>query len=403
LDLGAREASSASTDECVDVVETSQSLINQLNGVLAAHVAELAARGYAARQGYPSLRTWLREHLRISDHAAYLLVALAEQLQTRPAVAEAVSSGALGVEQASVIGEAVDALRPDVSADVVDACEARLIEEASHFPPRALRLLGERVLAHVAPEIADDVLRRQLETAEARAHAARSLTLVPAGPSRVRIAGTMDAESAAIIRAALDPLSRPVPGPDGARDPRLAPQRRVDALVDICAHSMGGGDRPFAQVAVTVSLDALTGRLGAGVVDTGDQVSPGAVRRLACSAGILPVVLGSESEVLDLGRQQRLFAGATRRALILRDRGCAFPGCDRPPSWCDGHHLVHWGDGGETNVDNGVLLCRHHHRVVHEAGWVVQMGEDKRPEFVPPPSIDPLRVPQRNHYRPLRT
>jgi hypothetical protein len=387
------------------VVETAQSLINQLTGIQATYLAELDARGYVTRQGYPSARTWLREQVRVSDHAAHLVVELGAQMEARPEIAKAVSSGALGIEQASVIGTAVDALREDVGADVVDACEARLIQEATHFPPRALRLLGDRVLAHVAPEIADDVLRRQLENAEERAHAARGISLVPAGPSRVRITGTMDLESAAIIRAALDPLSRPAPGPDGTRDPRLAPQRRVDALVDVCAHAMSGtaGDLPFAQLAVTVSLDALTGQFGAGVVDTGDQMSPGAVRRLACSAGILPAVLGSQSEVLDLGRQQRLFTGATRRALILRDRGCAFPGCDRPPSWCDGHHLVHWTDGGETNVDNGALLCRRHHRIVHEAGWGVRLGADKRPEFIPPRSVDPLQQPQRNHYRPLRT
>jgi hypothetical protein len=123
---------------------------------------------------------------------------------------------------------------------------------------------------------------------------------------------------------------------------------------------------------------------------------------MACCAGIIPAVLGTTGQVLDLGRERRLFTGAARRALVLRDGGCAFAGCDRPPRWCDGHHILHWILGGRTDLANGVLLCSHHHRVIHEGEWLVRIAADGLPEFVPPSWLDPLQTPRRNsfHRRP---
>jgi Domain of unknown function (DUF222) len=134
------------------------------------------------------------------------------------------------------------------------------------------------------------------------------------------------------------------------------------------------------------------------MLDTGQELSAETVRRLACDAQILPAVLGGAGQVLDLGRQRRLFTGPIRRALVLRDRGCAFPACDRPPRWCTAHHLRHWSDGGGTSLDNGVLLCGRHHRVIHHDGWQVRIAADRHPEFTPPPWIDPRQQPRRNTY-----
>ncbi|WP_345632321.1 HNH endonuclease signature motif containing protein [Rugosimonospora acidiphila] len=83
---------------------------------------------------------------------------------------------------------------------------------------------------------------------------------------------------------------------------------------------------------------------------------------------------------------------------MLRDRGCAFPGCDRPPRWCDGHHLISWLDDGPTSLDNGVLLCAHHHRVIHQGDWQVKIAPDGLPEFIPPRYLDPDQQPRRNIY-----
>jgi hypothetical protein len=112
----------------------------------------------------------------------------------------------------------------------------------------------------------------------------------------------------------------------------------------------------------------------------------------------LPAVLGGDGQVLDVGRERRLFAGPLRRALVLRDGGCAFPGCDRPPRWTDGHHVRHWADGGETALHNAVLLCPHHHRVIHQGEWRVRIAGDGYPWFTPPAWLDPTRTPRRNIY-----
>jgi HNH endonuclease len=97
----------------------------------------------------------------------------------------------------------------------------------------------------------------------------------------------------------------------------------------------------------------------------------------------------------------RFYVGKLRRQLELRDRGCAFPGCDRPPAWTHAHHIVAWYCGGATTLDNGVLLCGHHHRLIHQGHWTVAIAADGLPEFTPPNWIDPRRKPIRNHR--LRT
>jgi hypothetical protein len=117
---------------------------------------------------------------------------------------------------------------------------------------------------------------------------------------------------------------------------------------------------------------------------------------LACDAQIIPAVLGGQSQPLDLGRARRLIDGPLRRALVLRDRGCTFPGCDRPPSWCIGHHVVPWSHGGPTSLGNAALFCTPHHRVIHRGEWTVRIAADGHPEFVPPHYIDPDRKPIRN-------
>src|SRR5581483_4586036 len=136
----------------------------------------------------------------------------------------------------------------------------------------------------------------------------------------------------------------------------------------------------------------------ASMLDNGASLTAETTRRIACDASVIPVVLNGQSQVLDVGRERRLFTGPLRRALVVRDRGCAFPGCDRPPRWCDGHHIKHWADGGRTDLENAVLVCGFHHRLLHHDGWVVRLAGDGLPEFLPPQWIDPQQVPRRNIY-----
>ena len=140
------------------------------------------------------------------------------------------------------------------------------------------------------------------------------------------------------------------------------------------------------RLTLTLTFDQLRTGLGATCLDTGDQLSASATRRLACDAEVIPAVLGSLGEVLDVGRTQRLVTTAIWKALVLRDRHCRFPGCRRQPLACDAHHLHHWADGGHTSLDNLVLLCRAHHTLIHATPWQARLNPiDRQPEFRRPP------------------
>jgi hypothetical protein len=150
---------------------------------------------------------------------------------------------------------------------------------------------------------------------------------------------------------------------------------------------------------VDIRYDVLKRELGAGTLDNGDRVAPETARRLACDCRLLPIVFDGDSRPLDVGRMKRLVSGALRQALIARDRGCAFPGCDRGPRWTDAHHVVPWAAGGPTSLGNTVLLCGRHHTVIHQlAGWTVHIARDGLPTFTPPPYVDIAQRPRRNRY-----
>ncbi len=191
----------------------------------------------------------------------------------------------------------------------------------------------------------------------------------PVGLSCYRV--VLDAEGAAVLDSAIAALSAPVPGPGaGERDERPAAQRRADALVEVVRRGVSApGAVPRcdkAQVQVTITLQALLeGVQGAGVTSTGEVLAPSVVRRMACDAGLVPVVLGSRGEVLDLGRAVRWFTPGQKRAIWLRDQRCTFPGCTTPAQWCDAHHVDWWSRGGGTDIGNGALLCQRHHTRVH--------------------------------------
>lgn len=147
-----------------------------------------------------------------------------------------------------------------------------------------------------------------------------------------------------------------------------------------------------AQIAVTIPLDWLRAQVGHAEFDTGRPLDPATARRLACDARILPAVLGTRGEPVELGRAAYAVTEALRRLLTIRDRGCAHPGCTRRPRRCHAHHIRHWVDGGDTDPDNLVLLCRYHHHLVHHGGWEIHMVNG-RPWFTPPRWVDPDRQP----------
>nr|WTA69321.1 HNH endonuclease [Micromonospora sp. NBC_00855] len=389
-----------SEPDLIAALDATHRLQQRLAAVQLAVVRELDGRGTAVAQGASSTAVWLRHRLRLDVSAARRLVGLAASVDVAPpAVREALASGAVSVEQARVIADTVATVTASAGAEIADKAVGVLVDWAARFDPVLLRKVGTRILDHVAPDVADAAAAAALAAEAARAARDRHLTISEQTDGRLRLSGTLDAEAAALLRAVTDPLSAPT-GPD---DTRCAGQRRHDALADVCRLALRTGELPEnggdpAQLVVTTGYDALARQLGAGTLDTGLRLTPDTVRRLACDAAILPAVLGGAGQVLDVGRQRRLVTGPLRRALVLRDGGCAFPGCDRPPRWCAAHHLRHWADGGPTSLDNAVLLCGHHHRHIHQTEWAVQLGHDGHPEFVPPAWLDPDQIPRRNHY-----
>src|SRR5687767_6406033 len=198
-------------------------------------------------------------------------------------------------------------------------------------------------------------------------------------------------EGKAVVEAALGPLSAPRPT-DGEPDLRGSDQRRGDALVSLVRRAVTAADgvptTAKAQLFVTIDYTQLKDSLRAGTTgagstlggpDAGTLLAPETVRRIACDADLLPVVLGTAGQVLDLGRTRRLFTPGQVTRLWLRDAGCTYPGCTMPPQWTDAHHLVHWTDGGPTNLSNAALLCERHHTLVHHrrlAGTVQARPDD---------------------------
>jgi Domain of unknown function (DUF222)/HNH endonuclease len=395
-------------DELMSCVDDVNVVAQQVAAIQLALVRQVDALGVAATMGATSTVSLLRDRHRISGGAASRLVKLARVVDAdagSPA-AEALAAGEVNVEQVQVITDAVAKL----PAEHRKTGEEHLVGEAETLGPRELGRLGQRIFEVVAPEEAEKQALDELERAERRAWHDRGLWLtdIP-GTSQVRVTGRLTQDDAATVRAALGPLCAPRTtrrtGNDAdPTDVRSPSQRLVDAFVEVCrlASACGqlpdnGGDRP--QVVITIDYESLRDQVGAGTFDDGSHLSPAAARRLACDAGIIPAVLGTPSQVLDLGRQSRLVTGPLRRALVLRDKGCAFPGCDRPPRWTDAHHIVHWSDGGPTDLSNLALLCGYHHRLIHHSDWQIQINpKDGLPEFVPPVYIDADQRPRRNRY-----
>lgn len=392
------------------------------------------------RPRYTSVTSWLRATLRTTINRATETGKLAQRLPQLPALGKALADADVSDAQAAVIAEAVAEFTGSVQTEAAQA----LIEQAAILTPEELRVAGRRILHHVDPDAADEHDRKAMEREAKRANATRGFALTPDGHGGMRISGHTDAEGAAIITSALDPLCNPArrplhdiaadasprtasastgiasagagtgaggamagdvdePLPLPLQDTRTAAQRRHDALIDIFRRTLAAGELPEnggdkSQLVVTVSYDPLSQAVSAATLDTGAPITPEAVRRIACDCGVIPAILDSKGVPLDLGRERRLISGALRRALVLRDGGGAFPACDRPPRWCQGHHVIHWLDGGPTCLDNSVLVCGHHHRLIHQGDWAVKMATDGLPEFIPPAHLDPSQTPRRNTF-----
>jgi hypothetical protein len=395
-----------SPDELVAGLDALVPWLVRVEAALLAWVREVDVQRIARRDGATSAAVWLRNRYRMSISTAHRYVKLAAAVDAAPqAVGDAVAGAEVNLDQAEVIVRSLAALPNDVGVEVRELAAKELVRLAGELDPAQLSVVGERILHVVAPGAADEADREALERAEARARAARGFTMTtdPSGFG-VRLSGRLTNEGAAVLRAAIDPLCAPTGRGDA--DVRTAAQRRSDALVEVCRLALNttelprnGGDRP--QLTVTIPYDVVARELGAGTLDNGNRITPESARRLACDCRLLPVVFDGRGQPIDVGRTRRLVSGTLRQALVARDHGCTFPGCDRGPRWTDGHHIVPWSAGGATSLGNLALLCGYHHTEVHRpGGWTVRMAADGVPTFVPPRHVDPHRTPRRNRYHP---
>ena len=352
------------------VVELRQ-LIDGLEGVWSRLVAVLDGSGSVDG----GTAAFLRSACRMSPAAARTRVVLSRRLATRPAVADTLSAGAISIDHARLVTTALSELAA-VDAQIAAAAEAPLVDSARGVDPARLRRESAPARYALIPDAA--------VSADELAHQRRRIDVATTFEGTVAVSGVLDAEGGETLQTALAALSART-GPDDERTPG---QRRADALVELCRRQLDraelpslGGDRPHLTVLVpfstlthpgppTSTRPAATGGVAGSMVGGetawGTVLGPEAMRRLACDAAVSRVVTDPDSQPLAVGRRTRVIPPAIRTALVVRDRGCVWPGCDRPPQWTDAHHVRHWADGGPTSLDNLVLLCRRHHRAVHE-------------------------------------
>jgi len=339
--------------------------------------AAFAATDEYDMEGSISPIHWIRHQCHLGGGAAADRVAVGEQLQNLPESAEAVVEGKIGFAHLALIARTASALAETGSNKQFD--ETHLLEKAKEFSVGRFRIFCDH------QRHANDPAGYAAEQAQGVED--RSFSMSSGDGGRVWVRGVLDAEGGALVRTALEPLAKPT----GKGDDRKLSRRFADALVEMAGHALDNGlvpqratQRPHLQV--TTTLETLLQRAGAPAADLEFSlpISALSVERLSCDCNVTRILLGADSQVIDVGRSRRVISPAQRRALNVRDKGCRWPGCDRPASYTSGHHLVHWTKGGPTDLDNLTLLCRRHHWLVHEGGWQLVKTDDGAMHAVPP-------------------
>ncbi|WP_369746353.1 DUF222 domain-containing protein [Paenarthrobacter sp. AMU7] len=405
------------------------------------------AKASVLDDGYRNAAQFLRARLRISIAEAKRRLALApdvlpqtgitgQDIPARHAIlAQAVGSALVPSRSASIISTALDKVRHLTDEDTLTRMEHALTTTAVETDPDFVTTMAKRwidAIDHDGPEPTEEILR-QLQGVFLRRRRRHGL-------HHLEIFATD--EQYEILTTAMNVATNPrltTPGTEASPDldRRSRPQKLLNGLTSACSLAMrteklpaNGGLPP--QLTVTIGYQELleqvhnhhhnpgtgtgtvagigTGtRIGTGAgVGTGTAtftgpMHPNTIRKIACDADILPVVLGSDSRILDIGRTTRIFPPHIRKAITARDQGCAFPDCTMPAPWCEAHHTTYWSNGGTTSTDNGTLLCSHHHHLIHKEQWRIDI-KTGTPWFIPPPHIDPHQTPRRNHHHtPHRT
>lgn len=339
--------------------------------------ARLAATNLWSEWGSTSPVHWIRHYCKTSASVAADRVNVGQQIPNLPKSVESVTEGSIGFGHLSVLARTAEALTGSPTSQPFD--ESKLLEKAQLSSVGRLWYHCLHLRHRVDP---DGLLKEQRENAEMR-----FLQLNEGEDGWLFLKGAFDSVGAAAIRTAIEPLAKP----SGADDGRCKERRQADALVELAGHAMDtgslpqhAGQRPHLQV--TTTLETLQGLIGApaGEMALSLPISAKTVQRIACDSSITRVLLGADSAVIDAGREKRVVSGHARRLLDARDRHCRWPGCERPASWSSAHHVVHWAHGGKTDMSNMILLCQHHHWMVHEGGWRLSLAADDRVLTIPP-------------------
>ncbi|MEV4148072.1 DUF222 domain-containing protein [Amycolatopsis sp. NPDC049691] len=389
-----------------DRISTLLTVVRSAEAEIGALLVEIESRGVMELFGYRSV-TRLLEHLAdIPKSAAETMVKRAQALHpghrldspapVAPSTAAAAAEGRLSNPMIDTIIGSLTQVPPEHREEA----EQHLLALASEAGYKQVAALGARIIAHLDPDGPEP------DPTEP-ATPSRELSLRRKRTGVWELHGRFDDETGTRASALLDALAERRTNPAEGTDLRSPQERYGDAFSDTIDLALNSPDLPMqagerAHVMVAVSLKDLKAGVGQATLGDTGTITAAEARIHACDSMIIPAVLGENSEPLNLGRLRRLISAGLRRALFLRDRGCAFPGCHRPPRHCQGHHIRHWADGGPTNLNNLVLMCAHHHRLLHRSGWEVRIATDGLPEFRPPAFLDKHRKPRRNNlHQPL--
>lgn len=381
---------------------------------------ELGKEGLSYRLGHRRGVHLVEQLTRVSQAEATRRIRVGSALRPRvgltgevlpaafPQVAASVAAGAMGVDAAAVVTRCLgQADRNGADPAHIEAAERELVDEAVRVPADQIA-----VMARVWREALDP------DGAQPREEKLRQQRHVTVGRERdgmVPFWGAAPPVEAAELKALFSESMAPDAAPrfvceedvalgtetvmdgDGVmvtqfRDPRTRGQRQFDVFFGMLrAGSRSTGVGSTAKVLAVVKLDDLESGTGVGWLDNVDEpVSVATVQELVCDSGFQRLILGPHGEVLALGREERYFTYAQRLALAGRDGGCVWPQCTAPPSWCHAHHVVAWADGGDTDIENGVLLCAAHHHMLHASEFQMKMF-DGRPHLLAPVWLDPAK------------
>jgi Domain of unknown function (DUF222) len=371
-DVCALDTIDLSDDDLGERLVRKRHVIDLMELAFAREAAEFAATNDYEQDGSTSPIDWIRINCHMTGNAAADRVAVGGLVGELEQTVDALVDGQVGFAHLTVMSRTANAVGGKFN-------EKALLDQARENSPGKFHYICRHYRHSVDP---NGYAAEQTELVENR-----RLSLSTWDDGSLLINGVLDPAAGAAVRTALEPLARK----SGAHDDRNRERRLADALVDLSMHALDSGLIPQqasqrTHLQVTTTLETLRGLPGAaaGELEFSIPISSKTVERLACDCSITRILLGSDSMVIDVGRAKRTISGPARKALNVRDRGCTWPGCDRPASWTSGHHLKHWIRGGSNEPPNLTLLCYRHHWMVHEGNWQIVRGDDGRILTIPP-------------------